>query len=871
MEDPRSPFFLHHGESPGAILVSQSLTKDNYSTWARAMRMALDAKSKLEFMDGSITASMAANGPRISQLQKQISTVMQGDSTVTSFFTGLQIAWDQLLNFRPLPCCVCDSLMQFLNGLNDTCSQVRTQFLMMEPIPSLDKAFSLVIQEERQRALGFNVNPFVESTALAVKNQGFNQSSNFSGNASKNIKGNRGKGRPICSHCGKIGHVMEKCYKLVGFPPGYKQRGRVSMANQVIVEGDQAQSDFTPQTASFPFTSEQCQQLLSMLSAHASALTSNYAIYSANSALLGNSYDLFQESMPLSMKHSIFAVNPSNKTAFGNETWVLDTGATDHIVHSVTLFTKITSCVATFVQLPNGEKDLTCWKTIGVGKLHHNLYLLQSSSSCDSVSKVSSILQSVFKSFVNSVSAISKPYLWYLRLGHVSDDKLQALRSLSSILPTLILENKTPFEKLYGQLPSFDHLKVFGCLCFASTLDHTRNKFEPRSTPCVFLGYPFGVKGYKLLNLLTKKIFLSRDVIFHETVFPFASAAYSPHSSLSFPHIFPSVATGLNFTSPLIPESFPSHTNISVDSSTTNHPSSKIALPLPDVSIPSVYVPASFANSSPLPLPSNPTLRKSARISKPPAYLQDFQCSNVTCDDHALSTFPNKFGSCLLSSDGSVERYKARLVAKGFTQQEGLDFTETFSPVAKMATVKTLLAIAIVKGWHLSQLDVNNTFLHGDLHEEVYMQLPQGFHSKGANIVCKLNKSLYGLKQASKQYGILIASNDIQTVDKLKVSLDQEFKLKDLGVLKYFLGLEVARSGKGISICQRKYALEVLKKAGCPGQGILLSTRSDLQLKAYINADWASCIDIRRSTIGYCVFLGDSLISWKSKKQSIVS
>ena len=217
-------------------------------------------------------------------------------------------------------------------------------------------------------------------------------------------------------------------------------------------------------------------------------------------------------------------------------------------------------------------------------------------------------------------------------------------------LPTSILENKTPFENLYGQLPSFDHLKVFGCLCFASTLAHTINKFEPRSTPCVFLGYPFGIKGYKLLNLLTKKIFLFRDVIFHETVFPFAFATYSPYSSLSLPHIFPSVATRPDFTSPLVPESFPSSdTDISVDSS-TSEPA------LPDVYVPSVStdfnpLPANSVDSSSSPLPPNPPLRKSARVSKPLTYLQDYKCSNVTCDDHALSTFSNKSGSAPITSD----------------------------------------------------------------------------------------------------------------------------------------------------------------------------------------------------------------------------
>ncbi|CAI9772674.1 unnamed protein product [Fraxinus pennsylvanica] len=265
--------------------------------------------------------------------------------------------------------------------------------------------------------------------------------------------------------------------------------------------------------------------------------------------------------------------------------------------------------------------------------------------------------------------------------------------------------------------------------------------------------------------------------------------------------------------------------------------------------------------------------RRSERSKKTPAYLQDFIYQQVASLTHSQTSDKKKgivIPSCRwvykikFNVDGTIERYKARLVAKGYTQLEGVDYHETFSPVAKLVTVRTLLAIAAAKGWYLHQFDVNNAFLHGSLEEEVYMEIPPGYstdqnsdlHNKGSFKVCKINKSLYGLKQASRQWysklsifiieqgfqqskayyslfvrstgdsfttiliyvdDIIIAGSNEKIIDSLKVLLDEKFKIKDLGNLKYFLGIEVARSTKGIQICQRKYALDILSDLGTIG------------------------------------------------------
>ena len=100
-------------------------------------------------------------------------------------------------------------------------------------------------------------------------------------------------------------------------------------------------------------------------------------------------------------------------------------------------------------------------------------------------------------------------------------------------------------------------------------------------------------------------------------------------------------------------------------------------------------------------------------------------------------------------ADGTVERLKARLVAKGYAQTYGIDYSETFSPVAKLSSVRLFISMAATYDWELHQLDVKNAFLNGDLHEEVYMKQPPGFVAQGEDgKVCRLQRSLYGLKQS---------------------------------------------------------------------------------------------------------------------------
>ncbi|KAJ0847396.1 putative RNA-directed DNA polymerase [Helianthus annuus] len=214
-----------------------------------------------------------------------------------------------------------------------------------------------------------------------------------------------------------------------------------------------------------------------------------------------------------------------------------------------------------------------------------------------------------------------------------------------------------------------------------------------------------------------------------------------------------------------------------------------------------------------------------------------------------------------LNEKGEVDKYKARLVVKGYAQQKGIDYNEVFAPVARWDTIRTMLGVAAFNGWVVWQLDVKSAFLYGELKETIFVEQPQGFVKAGnENKVYRLKKALYGLKQAPRawfariegyfaregfqksQYDhtlfikkvwnkvimvslyvddLIYTGNDKKFCEEFSRSMKKEFDMTDLGQMKYFLGVEVQQNQNYISMCQRKYAKEVLEKFGMwEGNGV---------------------------------------------------
>lgn len=355
-DDPLSPYFLHHSDSPGLSLVSQSLTGDNYASLNRAMLIALSVKNKLGFIDGSISKPdgtdpnlliswtrnnniviqwllnsvtkeisgsimfsdcafyiwndlrdrfQQSNGPRIFELRREFLNLSQSQTLIAAYFTKLKSLWDELNNFRPsCSCgkCTCGGVkdlasfhhneyaMTFLLGLNDLFASVRGQLLLMDPLPPINKIFSLVVQEEHQRSVSNQSGSLFElSSAMSLATTAAPSKPPY------NIAGVNGKKKPrqkdhlFCTKCQINGHTIDTCYQIHGYPPGYKPKPRsyytsqsgsstssIANANQVT---DQVDIGSMPPSRTFfqTLSIDQYQQLMSMFQSHlASSLPASH-------------------------------------------------------------------------------------------------------------------------------------------------------------------------------------------------------------------------------------------------------------------------------------------------------------------------------------------------------------------------------------------------------------------------------------------------------------------------------------------------------------------------------------------------------------------------------------------------------------------
>ncbi|CAN0862290.1 Retrovirus-related Pol polyprotein from transposon TNT 1-94 [Linum grandiflorum] len=592
------------------------------------------------------------------------------------------------------------------------------------------------------------------------------------------------------------------------------------------------------------------------------------------------------------------------------------------------------------------------------------------------------------------------------------------------------LQNKSPFSVLYNKQPRYSRLRTFGCTCFVLVPRHERTKLTAKTIRCAFMGYSDHHKGYLCYDSTNCRMRIAYHVVFIEHV-PYYGNEQITNDSVPISAATNSAAAlfSINFFShdqlgeadPPLADATPLSPSSSGTLSTTNSAASES---------PTESSSSSSSESSSLDSPPpDPPVRRSLRqnLGTLPNRLDDYvvyatndllipRSYEEACKDprwvaamheeigaleenHTWDIVPRPAHAAVIGCrwvytikrhpDGSIDRYKARLVAQGFRQEFGVDYDETFAPVAKMQTVRTLLAIAAHRHWDMTQLDVKNAFLHGDLKEVVYLACPPGYHSSATNVVCLLRRSLYGLKQAPRAWfekfqqtilstgftqslndpslftkrsvtgitalllyvdDMILTGDDNEDILAVKQVLRDSFKLKDLSPLSYFLGLEVQRSSRGIFVCQRKYIDDLLTEAhhsictpastpmeinlkmskedgellseptlyrkivgsliylistrpdiayavqvvsqfmgtprkphldavfrimrylqGTRGLGLFFPSTGSAELHAYADADYAGCVDTRRSTSGWCVKIGDSCIAWRCKKQERIS
>lgn len=372
-------------------------------------------------------------------------------------------------------------------------------------------------------------------------------------------------------------------------------------------------------------------------------------------------------------------------------------------------------------------------------------------------------------------------YLWGEAIRHST--------YLLNRISTRAVKDKTPYEVYRDKKPNIDHLRIFGCIEYAKIEKPHLQKLDDRSRMLVHLGTEPGSKAYRLLEPQSKRIIVSRDVVFDET----KGWNWSTNSSRGVNDRFViSFGDYGNHGIQETEESNETEQNHDIEEE-DNEDSSKLDNEEMESEGSAEHDAESDEEQSPQ------VLRRSKREIHKPKYLNDYalvaeeegerllftlndeprdfeeakesKAWILACEDEIHSIIKNQCWDLVdlpsgvkpiglkwvfklkRNSDGSINKHKARLVAKGYVQQHGIDFDEVFAPVARLETIRLLINLAAISGWEIHHLDVKTAFLHGELKETVYVTQPEGFEEKDCeDKVYKLKKALYGLRQAPRAW-----------------------------------------------------------------------------------------------------------------------
>lgn len=457
--------------------------------------------------------------------------------------------------------------------------------------------------------------------------------------------------------------------------------------------------------------------------------------------------------------------------------------------------------------------------------------------------------------------------------------------------PTFI-DGKSPYELWYNRKPKINHLKIVGCDCFVHIPKQKRSgKLNRKAEKGIFIGYD-GDEGYRVFDVKNLKLIRSRDIVFDEIPLleknkidkSVESPRIKPRKSKTYELPVPSTSSQINNKDNV--QSHPhSETNESdgdfqsIEDDETDGGNDVTRQDIEDTPIVEInrrqlrdrsqIKPPERFNfeqfiSEAISVPEPSSYREVLRSPEKEKWFeamnseinslkenQTWELTNLPKNRKALQckwVFKIK-----RNPDGTVDKYKARLVAVGYSQKKGIDYDKTFSPVAKMSTIRVLLSIAANEGLALKQFDVSTAFLYGSVKEEIYLRQPEGYDD-GTGRVCKLKRSLYGLKQAPKCWnecihyalidmgftqseadpclyvrergakklllglyvddGLLAASDEEEADSFIENELKSRFKITTKPP-SYFLGLEIERLNDGtIKVHQAAYTRKLLEKYG---------------------------------------------------------